>query len=120
MLKGMRRALLALLAAAPLAAAPAAREFTELPPGRYTMTVKGLLCEVCARAVASEFAKLPEVEAATVDRDKARGEITVRLDRTLKTAALTKALRRAEKVANLGGRYETSGIAYRLDAASGR
>jgi len=97
--------------------APAAeRQFVELPPGRYTMSVKGLLCAVCARAVAAEWKKLPEVEDASVSRESGKAELTVRIDRTLKVASLVKALKRAETTANLGASYQMSGIAYRLDA----
>ena len=112
------RALALLLAAAltgpAFAASPTAREFTELPPGRYTVVVAGLQTTVCGRAIASEWAKLPEVESASVDFEKSIAYITVRIDRTLKVASLRKTLRRAEKVANLGGRYDVREISYRL------
>ena len=118
----MRLPLAAAVLAAALAprvlAAPAEvkREFVELPPGRYAITLKGMLCAVCARSIAAEWRKLPEVQAADVKLDQAKGELTVRLDRTLKVAALVKALRRAEKTANLGATYELTGIAYRLES----
>ena len=102
-------------AAAPAAPpAPAAREFIELPPGRYTIALTGLVTTVCGRAIAAEWAKLPEVESAAVDFDKSAATITVRLNRTLKVATLRKTLRRAEKLANLGARYDLRGISYRL------
>jgi len=113
----MRSALLALsivLAAAAQAAAPTTREFVELPPGRYTVSVSGLLCTVCGRAVAAEWAKLPEVESVTMDFDKSHAIVAVRLDRTLKVASLRKTLRRAEKLANLGARYDVRDISYRI------
>ena len=110
---------LALLLAAALtspafAALPTAREFTELPPGRYTVALTGLVTTVCGRSIAAEWAKLPEVEAASLDFDKSLAFITVRLDRTLKVASLSKTLRRAERLANLGARYELHDISYRL------
>lgn len=110
---------LALLLAAALtppafAASPTAREFTELPPGRYTVSLTGLLTTVCGRAIAAEWAALPEVESASVDFDKSSAQIAVRLDRTLQVASLRKSLRRAERLANLGARYELRDIAYRL------
>lgn len=113
----MRIAFLPLIAALALpasAASPTAREFTELPPGRYTIAVAGLVSTVCGRAIAAEWAKLPEVESASVDFDKSVAQVTVRIDRTLKVAALRKTLRRAEKVANLGARYDVREISYRL------
>ena len=106
--------LVAALAIPGRAAAPAAREFAELPPGRYTIAVTGLLTTVCARAIASEWSKLPEVESASVDFEKSSATVSVRLDRTLKVALLRKTLRRAEKVANLGARYDMLAISYRL------
>ncbi len=112
------RTLVFLLAAALIspasAAAPSTREFTVLPPGRYTITLTGLVTTVCGRAIAAEWAKLPEVESASVDFDKSSASLAVRLDRTLKVAALRKTLRRAEKLANLGAHYDLRDISYRL------
>jgi cation transport ATPase len=112
----MRLLLAALLTALMLpasAAAPAAPAYEELPPGRYNMDITGMLATVCSRAVAAEFARLPEVEKAEVDFDAERATILVRLDRTLKVSALRKALRRAEKLSRLGGRYDLKNISYR-------
>ena len=100
--------------AAPPAPNPTSRDFVELPPGRYTIQLNGLLCTVCGRAIAAEWSKLPEVESASVNFDKSEATVAVRLDRTLKVAALQKTLRRAEKLANLGAKYEMRGIAYKL------
>ena len=112
------RAFAFLLAAAltspAIAASPTAREFTELPPGRYTIALTGLISTVCGRAISAEWAKLPEVESASVDFDKSAATITVRLDRTLRVASLRKTLRRAERLANLGARYDLRDISYRL------
>lgn len=107
--------LLAAALAAPAAAAPStAREFVELPPGRYTVTLTGLATTVCARAVAAEWAKLPEIESATVDFEKSTAVIAVRLDKIAKVAILRKTLRKAEKLSNLGAAYDIRTIAYRL------
>lgn len=108
-------ALLALLAGPAAAAAPepVAPAYEELPPGRYGMAVTGLVTTVCARAVAAEWSRLPEVEKATVDFDAERAVVLVRLDRTLRVAALRKALRRAEKLSGLGGRYDLRDIVYK-------
>ena len=116
MLTGMRSRVLALLllaAAARAADAPGgAPVYTELPPGRYSVVLRGMICTVCARAIAAEWAKLPAVEKASVDYDKGAGVVAIRLDRTLQVSALRKALRRAERAANLGARFELSGIRY--------
>ncbi|MBI4061344.1 MAG: heavy-metal-associated domain-containing protein [Elusimicrobia bacterium] len=107
-----------LLAAAlvgPASAAEAgAREFVELAPGRYTIALTGLVCTVCARAIAAQWAELPEVESAAVDFDASTARVAVRLGRTLKVAALRKSLRRAEKLANLDARYDLGTIAYSI------
>lgn len=113
------RALALLLLAAALtsparAASATAREFTELPPGRYTVSLTGLMTTVCGRAIAAEWSALPEVESATVDFEKSTAFVTVRLDRTLQVASLRKTLRRAERLANLGARYDLRDISYRL------
>lgn len=96
------------------AASPTSREFTELPPGRYTVSLAGLQTTVCGRAIVAEWSKLPEVESASVDFEKSLAHITVRIDRTLKVASLRKTLRRAEKLANLDARYDVREITYRL------
>ena len=116
----LREMLLRALALCLLSAAGSARAgnsslptyYSELPPGRYSVGVRGMLCTVCARAIAAEWAKVPGVEKATMDFGRDEGVVTVRLDRTLPVAALRKALRRAEKVANLGARYELQQIQY--------
>jgi len=107
--------LAAALAGPASAAAPStAREFVELPPGRYTVTLTGLATTVCSRAIAAEWAKLPEIESVTVDFDKSSAVLAVRLDRVAKVAVLRKTLRRAENLSNLGARYDIRDIAYRV------
>ena len=111
----MKILLLALTLAGSASAAPVTtREFTELPPGRYTIALTGMISTVCGRAIAAEWARLPEVESVTVNFDKSEATVSVRLDHTLRVASLRKTLRRAERLANLGGRYDLRGIAYKL------
>ena len=106
---------LALASSGSAYAAPTnAREFVELPPGRYTIALTGLLSTVCGRAVSAEWARLPEVDSASVNFDKSEATVSVRLGRTLKVSVLRKTLRRAERLANLGGHYDLRGIAYKL------
>lgn len=97
-----------------LAAVPAAStDYSEMPPGRYSMALTGLVSTVCARAVVAEWSRLPEVEKVTVDFDAEKAEVLVRLDRTLRVTTLRKALRRAEKLSRLGGRYDLKDIIYK-------
>ena len=110
MLIGMRRRLLAVLLF--VAAAARAADAPVLPAGRYSVVLRGMLCKVCARAIAAEWAKLPEVEKSSVDYDKETGVVAIRLDRTLQVSSLRRALRRAERVANLGARFELRDIQY--------
>lgn len=110
----MRIALLAALLCLPAAAADQQREFVELPPGRYTVLLTGMLCTVCGRSVAAAWAKLPEIESATLDFDRSQILLTVRIDRTVKVALLRKTLRQAERTANLNAKYDIRSIAYRL------
>lgn len=117
MLQGMRLRFLAVLLLSLAGAANAGDPkvpvyYTELPPGRYSVSVRGMLCTVCARAIVAEWKKLPEIEKASMDYDRETAVISVRLDRTLPVSYLRKALRRAEKAANLGGRYEHKEIQY--------
>ncbi|MDX6770088.1 MAG: heavy metal-associated domain-containing protein [Elusimicrobiota bacterium] len=99
-------------AAAPAPAKPAPPAYEELPPGRYSMSVTGMVSTVCSRAVAAEWGRLPEMEKVEVDFDAERAVILVRLDRTLKVSTLRRALRRAEKLARLGARYDLKDIEY--------
>ena len=114
MLIGMRKRVLTLLllVAGAARAADAPPAYTELPPGRYSVVVAGMICTVCARAIAAEWTKLPEVDKASMDFGKGTGVVSVRLDRTLPVSVLRKALRRAERVSNLGARYELRDIRY--------
>lgn len=103
-------AALFLLALASLGAAPPA--YKTMPPGRYALEIRGMLCTVCARAIAAEWSKLPEVQKATVDYDREVATVTVRIDKTLDASDLRRALRRAEKVANMGAKFEMRDITY--------
>jgi hypothetical protein len=110
-------AVAALAASARLARAgapppPKAASATELPAGRYSVPLKGLLCAVCTRAIAAEWAKLPAVEKVEADYDSGKAVVTVRLGKTLPVSALRRALRRAERTANLGAQYDIGDIAY--------
>lgn len=115
MLKGMK-ALLSLLMLAAVAAAagdtPAPTRYQELPPGRYAVSISGLLCTVCARALAAELAKVPEIEKASADFNKEQAIIDVRLDKTMEVNLVYKAMRRAERLSNMGGKFELRGIRY--------
>jgi copper chaperone CopZ len=104
----------ALLAGAARAAdaPPEKPTYTELPPGRYSVAITGMLCTVCARAITIEWAKLPEVEKAEVDFDRERAVVTVRLHKTLPVSTLRRVLRRAEKTVNLDARLDVGDIAY--------
>lgn len=93
-------------------APPAKPIYTELPPGRYSVEITGMLCTVCARAIAIEWKKIPEVEKAEVDFAKERAVVSIRLDKTLSVSALRRVLRRAEKVSNLDARFDVGAIAY--------
>ena len=118
MLTGMRSRVLVLVlllaASARAANAPAGQAvaYRELPPGRYTLELRGMICTVCARAIAAEWAKLPEIAKASVDYHTETGLVDVRLDRTMQVSVLRKALRRAERVANMGGRFTLGEIRY--------
>ena len=114
MLGGMRLTTLALFAliAAPVGAAPSAKDYTELPPGRYSVELQGMMSTVCARAIAAQWATIPEVEKATVDFDKGLAMMMIRIDKTLKVSVLRKALKQAERTANLGATYELRDIHY--------
>lgn len=108
----MRTLLFAVLAACALAASPPPLEFPDMLSGRYELKLSGLLCSVCARAVAAELAKLDEVDSAKVDLDRDAVLVTVKLERKLKIRSVRRALSRAARRANLGAAYEIAGIKY--------
>jgi len=118
MLIRMRLKALAVLLLALAGAASAAGDgelppsYQELPPGRYSVGVHGMLCTVCARAIVAEWSKIPEVEKATMDFNKEQGTVVIRLDSTMQVNALFRGLRRAERLAALGGKYEMRQIKY--------
>ena len=103
------RLLLALLMASAALAAPAEED---LPAGRYSVQLKGMLCAVCARAIAAEWSKLPAVEKAEVDLERAEAIVTVRLQAALPVKSLRKALKPAARTSNLGARFELGEIRY--------
>jgi copper chaperone CopZ len=107
-------AVAALLAGAARAAdAPPERPtYTELPPGRYSVQITGMLCTVCARAIEIEWSKVPGVEKAAVDFDREGATVTVRLHETVPVSALRRVLGRAGKASNLGARFDVGAIAY--------
>jgi copper chaperone CopZ len=86
--------------------------YRELPPGKYAVGVSGLLCTVCARALAAELAKVPQIESATADFHKEQAVIVVKLDATLTVNDVYRAMRRAERLSNLGGRFELRDVKY--------
>jgi copper chaperone CopZ len=105
---------LALLLGLALAAATpaAARDAAPLPAGRYEIAIGGMVCTVCAMAIAAEWKKLPEVQDATVDFATGKAVVTVRLTASLRVRELERGLRRASKVANLGARFRLGDIRY--------
>jgi hypothetical protein len=86
--------------------------YLDLPTGRYSIGVSGMLCTVCARAIVAEWSKIPELEKATVDFGKGEAIITIRLDSSMQVLLLRKGLRRAERLANMNGHYDLSRIRY--------
>jgi hypothetical protein len=110
----LRASLIPLLVAAVAAAAdaPAKPVYIELPPGRYAIAVRGMVCNVCARAVVARWLRIPEVEKAEIDFDRERAVVTVRLNSRLAVAKLRKALKPAAGLANMGVRFELGDVEY--------
>ena len=102
--------LLSLLLSTVLLGAPIT--YSELPAGRYSVKVSGMLTTTCSRAIEREMAKLPQVEAVSVDFDAESMQVTVRLDHTLAVSTLRRALHRAAKKVQLGADYVPGAISY--------
>ncbi|OGR50012.1 MAG: hypothetical protein A2X40_09455 [Elusimicrobia bacterium GWC2_65_9] len=98
--------------AAPVGAAPDVKDYAKLPPGRYSIEIQGMLSTICARAISAQWSTIPEVEKAAVDFDKGLAVVTIRIDKTLKVSVLRKALKQAERTANLGATYDLRDIHY--------
>lgn len=110
----MRLILGLLLAALPAVAADSPAALRDLTAGQYELKLSGLLCWACARAVAVELSRVPGVERASADFDRQAIEVSVKSDKTVPAAQVRKALRRAERLANLGGHYEVVSLAYKI------
>ena len=103
----------ALILAAGACAAPGVGPYQkELPPGRYTVEIRGMICTVCARAIVAEWSQIPEVEKAAIDFDKEVAVVTVRINQTVRVKDLRHALGNAASDANLGARYTLGQIQY--------
>ncbi len=74
--------LAALLAAAPLAAAPA--------PELVTVKVNGLVCDFCARSIEAMMKTRSDVSGVHVDLDKGEVHLKLKAGATLDDPALTK------------------------------
>ncbi len=96
------------------AAAPEQRALIDLVAGRYTLSVEGMLCNACARAITEELSGLEEVASAKADFERSELVVTVKNGRSLTAARLRKALKRAAKRVNLGKEFEVREVTYRL------
>jgi copper chaperone CopZ len=74
--------LAALLAAAPLAAAPT--------PELVTVKVNGLVCDFCARSIEAMMKKRSDVSGVHVDLDKGEVHLKLKADATLDDPTLKK------------------------------
>jgi hypothetical protein len=74
--------LAALLAAAPLAAAPT--------PELVTVKVNGLVCDFCARSIEVMMKTRPDVSGVHVDLDKGEVHLRLKADATLDDPTLKK------------------------------
>lgn len=104
---------LALLLAAVVAAQDASG-LRDLTAGRYELKLRGTLCAACLRAVAQELAKHRAVEKASTDVPAESVRVAVKSDQVLPAADVRRALRRAERAADLGARYEVAAVRYEL------
>src|SRR5207302_1765571 len=86
----LRAAALALLVLAGPAAG--AERFPDMPSGRYDVTLDGMLCRTCLKAIVASVASLKEVEKASGDFDQDTITVTVRPKATLRSSKLQKAL----------------------------
>jgi hypothetical protein len=99
---------------APAFALPAeeAVAYKELPSGHYAVKIIGMLTTTCGRGIEIEMLRLPEVESAKVDFDHETLDLTIKLHRTLRLAALRKALHLAADRVSLGADYFVGKITF--------
>ncbi|MCX5796009.1 MAG: heavy metal-associated domain-containing protein [Elusimicrobia bacterium] len=86
--------------------------YKELPSGRYSVKVIGMLTTTCARGIEIELMLLPQVESAKVDFDKETMILTIKLNHSLPLKTLRKALHLAADRVNLGVDYFVGKIAF--------
>lgn len=111
-MKGAGLILALSMAAAPAMTAAQAQEFNDLTPGRYAVGVSGMLTHACARALALELGRLPEVSQASADFETEEGILTVKDGGLLRVSSLRRALDRAARRVNLGSDFELRSVRY--------
>lgn len=123
MLFGVRTAFLLGALACVLSAAPARREKASnatapapliklLREGRWRLSVGGVLCNACTRAVIEEFLKVEGVSKATFDFEDGFLSLIVARGAQVRTAALERAVRLASRRADLGSQFNLAEARY--------
>lgn len=88
------------------ALAPVLRE------GHWKLTVGGILCNACTRAIVEGFLAVEGVSKASFDFEDGFAKLTVARGAQVRTAKLDRALRLAQRRVDLGGRYTLSETRY--------
>ncbi|MBI3549658.1 MAG: cation transporter [Elusimicrobia bacterium] len=86
--------------------------FEILRPGTYVCDVSGLLCEACARVIAETVSKVKGVQKATMDFPNHELTLIIADNKTVPTAAILRALRKAAVRVNLGTQYHLTKVRY--------
>lgn len=83
-----------------------------LREGHWKLTVGGILCNACTRAVVEGFLDVEGVSKASFDFEDGFVKLTVARGAQVRTAKLERALRLAQRRVDLGGRYTLSETRY--------
>ena len=128
----MRRTILPLLLLLLSPAAPSAEDFTVLPVpkpesaperrrekpkkrkflfgGRYKLTLMGILCNACTRAVVEDLRELEGVRAASFDFEEGLLDLTITHGAKVRIRRIERTLSRASRRVDLGTQFRIGEI----------
>ncbi len=106
----LKMLIVALVVAVPAAAHEGHEAAVTLKAGRYTATVKALVCGACAPEVKKTVASFPGVRDVVVDKDKSVLSFSVKKGKSINVAKLQAALKAASDKMGMGADYSLNDI----------
>lgn len=81
-----------------------------LTAGKYSASVKAIVCGGCGPLIKETLQKMKEIDAVTVDSGKKTVQFAVKKDSTVKLSDLQKALKAASDTMGMGADYTLSDV----------